>query len=155
MAKAVALCSGVGFAPAPLAAAVQPQPSSTPQLSPQLSHVDTSHHPNPSVFLAQLPPSSACAELSHLTRCLSGFTLRWLCFIEGWDIRSYDQRVLWRSCSPLEKELQFSQSAPCFIENMSLCSTIYQTGAGRNLGITVCCNSITLAFLGVFKSTNT
>lgn len=131
MAKAVALCSGVGFAPAPRAAAVQPQLSTTPQLSPQLSHMDTSDHSNPGVFLSACPqclscpahrpspaaPSSPCAELSCLTRCWSGFTPRWLCFIEGWDIKSYDQRVLWRTCSPLEKELQFSQSAQCFIEN--------------------------------------
>lgn len=86
--------------------------------------------------------------------CLSGFPPSWLSFIEGWDIKSYEQRVLWRTWSCLEGPAVLSVSSVFYWKQMSLWSTIHPSGAGRNLRITVCCSCITLSFLGLFKSSN-
>lgn len=112
---AVALCSAVGFAPVPAAAA--PAQHHFPAL-PHLPHMDTADHPKPRGFISVCLPSPA--GLSGLTWHLSGFTLRWLCFIEGWDIKSYEQRVLWGTCSSLKGSAMLCQLSVLLKTNVTL-----------------------------------
>lgn len=77
-----------------------------------------SYHPNPRVFISVCLPFPA--GLSGLTWCMSGSTLRWLCFIEGWDIKSYEQRVLWRTCSSLEGSAVLCQLSVLLKTNVTL-----------------------------------